>query len=150
MTDPTHAPPTGGRLGKLPRVLLEEIRDLLSVFILHFPGRTGIALRAPWFRWRVARCGSAPNIGTGADISGGSNIRVGDGFIIRRGVTLAARGGEIQVGDHCAINTNSCIVAAGGGRIVLGNHVIMAMNVVVRAADHRYSSIDVPIRYQGH
>ena len=48
-----------------------------------------------------------------------------------------------------AINSNSCIVAAGDGRIVIGNHVIMAMNVVVRAADHRYASIDVPIRYQG-
>ena len=141
---------TRSRLYALPRILWREAADLLMHLFFQLPGRTGIFLRAPLFKLCVARCGRSPNIGVGADITGGENIRIGEAVIARRFVSLHAAGGSITIRNDVAINSNSSLVGTDGGRITIGNTVIMAQNVVKRAGDHRHQSLEIPIRYQGH
>lgn len=63
---------------------------------------------------------------------------------------FAAVGGEIDIGDRVAFNTNVHVNASLGKRIRIGNDVLIGPNVVLRSADHRFERIDVPIRNQGH
>lgn len=62
----------------------------------------------------------------------------------------AGQDGVIEIGDRVSFNNNVHINACGGGRIILGNDVLVAPNVVLRASDHITSSLDKPIREQGH
>jgi galactoside O-acetyltransferase len=59
-------------------------------------------------------------------------------------------GGWINIGDNFSMNTNSCIDAADNGKITIGDDVIIAQNVVLRASDHEHSSLEIPIKNQGH
>lgn len=63
---------------------------------------------------------------------------------------FAAVGGEIDIGDRVAFNTNVHVNASLGKHIRIGNDVLIGPNVVLRSADHRFERIDVPIRNQGH
>ena len=45
-----------------------------------------------------------------------------------------------MIGGQCAIT----------GHIKIGDNVLIGPNVVLRASDHIYSSVEVPIRMQGH
>ena len=62
---------------------------------------------------------------------------------------LYAEDAVLKIGDNFSMNTNSCLVA-NGGRIYIGDNVLIAQNVVVRAANHNHDSVDIPIKDQGH
>ena len=95
------------------------------------------------------RCGHGLRLPLTATIRGPRNIVIGDNFVALGHLYLFAHdGGFVQIGDNCSVNTN---VQIGGafGRIVIGNNVIIAPNVVIRAADHGIRR-GAPMRYQPH
>jgi galactoside O-acetyltransferase len=62
----------------------------------------------------------------------------------------AYNGGLIKVGNRVNVNTNVRIDAAEKGEIIIGNDVLIGPNVVIRASNHVYDRLDIPIREQGH
>ena len=56
----------------------------------------------------------------------------------------------IKMGNNISINSNACIGAADGGKVIIGDNVLIAQNVVLRASDHEFKSIEIPINKQGH
>jgi galactoside O-acetyltransferase len=80
-------------------------------------------------------------------IRGHSNIVIGDNFVaMGHSYLYATDGGTLQIGNNCAMNTNVQL-GASAGRIVLGDNVIIAPNVVLRAANHGIER-SAPIRTQ--
>ena len=138
------------RLRSLPRLLLEEPGHFGRHFVYQLPGLSGRLLRGWLFRRQISTCGLSPFIGMGIEVTGGSNIQIGDHFTLLRSGALHALGGAIRIGDNVGINVNGYLSAADGGRITIGSDVLIAQNVVIRAADHRHDSLDLPIRDQGH
>lgn len=134
----------------LPRVLLEEIWQMVKHVILQLPGRSGRILRGAQFAMSVSRCGARPVLGQGVEVTGGSSMEIGDNFVLNRHGALHSLGGRLRVGNNVAIGANSSVDSSDGGSIVIEDDVIIAHNVVVRAADHRHDRLDVAIRYQGH
>jgi acetyltransferase-like isoleucine patch superfamily enzyme len=63
---------------------------------------------------------------------------------------FSAEGGEIMVGKNTSFNSGVHINASVCGKIYIGNNCLIGPNVVMRTADHIFSSIDTPIRQQGH
>jgi acetyltransferase-like isoleucine patch superfamily enzyme len=98
-------------------------------------------------RWRLQRCGSGLRLQVTTVIRGHRNIVIGKNLNSMGHLYLYAHeGGAIRIGDDCSINTNVQIGAAAG-RIVIGNGVMIASNVVLRAANHDIRR-DRPMRYQ--
>ena len=94
-------------------------------------------------------CGRGLRLPVTASIRGHRNIVIGRNFVALGHLYLFAHDdGFVQIGDNCSVNTN---VQIGGalGRIVIGDNVIIAPNVVIRAADHGISRAAL-IRYQPH
>lgn len=58
--------------------------------------------------------------------------------------------GALIIGDWVALNSNVMINADNGGKIYIGNNVIVGPNAVLRAANHSFNSMDLPIRRQEH
>ena len=48
------------------------------------------------------------------------------------------------------MNTNCCISAAEKGEIIIGKNVLIAQNVVIRASNHNFTNLALPINKQGH
>jgi galactoside O-acetyltransferase len=83
-------------------------------------------------------------------ITGFPAISIGEGTSIMSGSYLYAHGNsKLVIGSHCSFNHN-VLLGAAGGEINIGNDVLIGPNVVLRAADHEFADVDVPIRCQGH
>ena len=87
---------------------------------------------------------------TGIRITGWCNISLGNKFTMMRNGELHSLQGILLIGDNVAVSSNVCIDSCDGGRIEISNDVLIAQNVVIRAADHRYDNMDIPINRQGH
>ena len=81
-------------------------------------------------------------------------VTVGSGFSLGRNCSIYCqdpeRGSRLTIGNRVALNDNVTLNADCGGQIEIGNDVLIAPNVVVRAANHRFANRDAPIRTQGH
>ena len=89
-------------------------------------------------------------IDTGVTILGFENIQLGSNVsIMKNSYIYAHDGGELIIGDNFSMNTNSQLGAAGG-KILIGNYCIIGPNCVLRAANHRFDDVSVPIKLQGH
>lgn len=98
-------------------------------------------------RWRFQRCGSRLRLRVSTTIRAHKNIVIGDNFVSLGHLYLYANdGGFVQIGDDCGINTNVQIGGASG-RIIIGSNVMIASNVVLRAANHGLHR-GVPMRLQ--
>lgn len=132
-------------------MLLDEARALLEGLLAVLPGRSGRLLRRLYWRGRFAACGPTLSMGEHAEVGCPRNIRLGDRIYVDRGFVLrACEGGRIAIGDDFGANGNVRLIADCGGEIVIGNLVNLGPNVVIRAADHAFDRVDVPIRKQGH
>ena len=78
-----------------------------------------------------------------------SNIRIGSNFIASGDLLLNGYDGEITIGNNCSFN-NNVQIGASGGKVSIGSDVLIAFNVVIRAADHIYIDPEKLIREQGH
>jgi galactoside O-acetyltransferase len=118
--------------------------------IASFPGRIGIYLRRIVVRYGARDVGSGLRLDTGIRITGWGNISLGNNVSVMRLGALNAHDGKLRIGNNVSINTNSCIAPANGGYVEIADNVLIAQNVVIRAADHRHEAIDRPIIQQGH
>lgn len=132
-------------------MLARELLSLLEGVLAALPGRTGRLFRRLYWRRRFAACGPTLSLGEHPDIACPANIRMGDRLYVDRGFVLrACEGGRIEIGSDFGANGNVRLIADCGGTIVIGNQVNIGPNVVIRAADHAFDRLDVPIREQGH
>lgn len=98
-------------------------------------------------RHRLQRCGRGLQLRRSTVIFGHENIVIGDNFVSMGQLYLYANdSGYLEIGDDCDVNTNVQLGAASG-RIILGNHVMIAANVVLRAANHGLTR-GVPMKHQ--
>jgi galactoside O-acetyltransferase len=87
-------------------------------------------------RWRLESCGPGLRLQITSTIRGHGNIAIGANFISMGHLYLYAQdGGSVRIGNDCSVNTNVQI-GATPGRVVIGNYVMIAPNVVLRAANH--------------
>lgn len=132
-------------------MVTEELSEWYKTLISFLPGRIGYFARSNFVRRRVKEAGSSLRIDTGVGFTGYENIRIGDNVTLNKYSRLEAHhNGTLELGNKVSINSNTCIVAADSGKIVIGDCVLIGQNVVIRASDHDFSSIDLPIREQGH
>lgn len=89
-------------------------------------------------------------IDSGVTILGFKNIVLGSNINFMKNSYIYANDNEILIiGDNFSINSNSQIGAASG-KIVIGNNCMIAPNCVLRASNHAFDSVDIPIIEQGH
>lgn len=100
------------------------------------PRFVGTLLYSAVARLRLKRCGRRLRLPMTTMMTGAGNIEIGDRFAsIGRLSLFADNGGYLRIGDDCDANVNVQIGAASG-RIIIGNGVMIAPNVVIRAANH--------------
>ena len=129
-------------------ILVEEFLFFIEAILMNIPGRSGQFSRRCVYKYFL-NAGSGLDIETGVTFKGFSNIKVGSNFSVMSRSSLYARNAVIKIGDNFSMNTNSSLNADEGG-IYIGDNVIIAHNVVVRAADHIHNSVSIPIQKQGH
>jgi maltose O-acetyltransferase len=71
----------------------------------------------------------------------------GTGVVVREGVHID-RPGLLVMGDNVSINRR-CVINAEGG-IHIGDDVLVGPGVILYSQNHRFGSIDRPIRAQGY
>ena len=133
---------------KIVNALINEFTEYFEIILMNLPGQLGRFLRRKIFTYLIG-CDSNLSLETGVLIKGINNISIGKNCSITRNSSIYARNAVLKIGDNFALNSNS-IIGADNGEIYIGNDVIIAQNVILRAADHRHESIDIPIRCQGH
>jgi galactoside O-acetyltransferase len=100
------------------------------------PGLVVGTIYSALVRPRLRRCGRGLRLRWSTDIRGHRNIVIGDNFSSMGRLYLYANdSGFVQIGNDCAVNTNVQIGGASG-RIIIGDYVMIAANVVLRAANH--------------
>lgn len=127
-----------------------ELRSWVDWACAHSPGRVGGALRRVAARSALKSCGRGVEVGFGTWFNGGANIELASDIGIGRYCSFEACGGKISIGAGTRLNSN-VILGADFGEIRIGRDVLIGMNTVIRAANHRFDrSPAVPIRLQGH
>jgi len=133
---------------KLFLALMREPLSFIGAILIHMPGYLGRLSRQHIYRYFL-RTGSDLSISTGVTIKGFSNIEVGNNVSIMSRSCLYATDASLRIGDNFSMNSNSCL-GADGGHIYIGDNVLIAQNVVVRAANHTHASVNIPIKDQKH
>jgi len=72
---------------------------------------------------------------------------LGDNVKINNGVKIVFHE-NFSIDNDCSINSGAFINAAGSVRI--GENVIIGPNVIIHSANHKFDSIQILIRNQGH
>jgi galactoside O-acetyltransferase len=88
-------------------------------------------------------------IGSNIIITGIENIHVKENFTISSGCKIYSHSGKLTIGENFSTN-NNVFIGASEGEIVIGNNVIIGPNTVLRAGDHEFKDVSIPIRDQGH
>jgi acetyltransferase-like isoleucine patch superfamily enzyme len=76
----------------------------------------------------------------------GRPISIGDESRVEHGAILATFYGSIEIGSRSMVGPYSVLYGTGG--LVIGDNVLIGPHVVIVAANHNFSSADVPIRDQ--
>lgn len=135
---------------KVVNLIVAEFIDILDALVAGIPGRTGKLLRNTALKLTTKHAGWQVYLDVGVKVTGRKNITLGRNINIHRMSALYAHDGLLEIGSNVSINSNTCIASANGGSIIIGNHVLIAQNVVIRAADHAHDRVDIPISQQGH
>jgi galactoside O-acetyltransferase len=118
--------------------------------VRRMPTNLGVYLRRLLYRRWFRCCGAKAAFQEGIIIKGHKNISIGSNFLMMRLGALYAETGSIEIGNHVAMNSNALIDANESGKILIGNNCLLGPNVVLRASDHTFARVDMPIRLQGH
>src|SRR5262249_15940468 len=132
------------------RRLVNEIGVWLETAVFQLPGEIGEMIRRSWLRMRLSRFGARARVSRGCSIKGARNIAVGGDLSMSSGSWLSAVNGRLELGRRVWINRSAWVDASEGGFIVVGDDVMIGPNVVIRAANHGFEDIRVPMRAQGH
>lgn len=138
---------------KIIYIFIWEIREWILCLLRWLPGRFGVTLRRLAYRSCLARCGNGLVVNMGCYFRNEGKISLGNNVRLEINAKLFADGnGEelIEIGDNLGTNVNIMINADAGGRIKIGNNVLIGPNVVIRATNHRFSDLNVPMKQQGH
>jgi galactoside O-acetyltransferase len=130
--------------------IVAELGRWLYALVSLFPGYIGVKLRGVYFKQKIKNAKGPLIFGTGVEITGYHNIKLGTLTSIAKNSSIYAHDGQVIIGDNLGMNMNACIGASDGGCIIIGNDVMIAQNVVIRASDHAFSDVTVPICKQGH
>lgn len=126
-----------------------EWAQWVEAILMSLPGATGAKLRSIYFGWRFKNPGKLA-IGVGCEFISKKNISFRGNSFIGKNVFFSAEGGNIVIGDNSRLNMNVHINASDSGKIVIGDNCLIGPGVVMRATNHRYDNIEVPILVQGH
>lgn len=132
------------------RPFIRELKDWVEALLGAVPGRTGVALRRAYYRFRLA--GSAPqlSIQTHVSITCPNSISIGRKCYLARECKLyATPESPIRIGANFSANANVMINARGKGHITIGDNVLIGPNVVLRSNDHVFDQAGVLINDQG-
>ena len=129
--------------------MLDEFDLHISFIVNNLPGRLGRALRRIFYKFRFRECGYF-YMGTGCKFSFPSNMIFQEPVNFGDNCYLDANGGLIQIGKNVSINMGAHINASCGGLIKIGNNSLIGPGVLMRTANHNFSSVNKPIRNQGH
>ena len=133
------------------KFLGNELKILMEESLRYIPGAFGTVLRYKYWKARCRKCGAHISIDKGVTFMGAENIELGDHIsLMARSYVYAHNGGFVRIGNWVSVNTNVQIGAADSGEIIIGNDAIIGPNVVIRASNHVYDRVDIPIREQGH
>ncbi|MBT3510780.1 MAG: acyltransferase [Nitrospina sp.] len=127
---------------------MRELTEYLEFFIIYIPGQLGQIIRGKYYSLYMA-CGENLRVDVDVTFTGRKNISMGNNVLIMKNSYIHSTEAKVTIGNNFNLNTNSYI-DADFGTIIIGNDVIIAQNVVLRAADHAHDSLSVPIRYQGY
>lgn len=127
------------------KVIGEELWVAVFAWI---PTPLGMAIRFLAWRMLFKRCGIV-RFYTGLTLIALKNISLGNDIRIGKRCFLSASKGELKLGDHVAISPNVNI-GADNGFIEIGNYVAIGPGAVIRAANHRFDNLSIPIYLQGH
>jgi len=93
-------------------------------------------------------------LGISQTIDNAVNVIIGRNFIFSPFSQIFAQGycGDAQViiGDNCAFNYNVMINADLGGKITIGDDCMIGPYSILRASNHKFASLDMPMNIQGH
>lgn len=78
----------------------------------------------------------------------GANVTVGAGAEIRGSGVIAEPGVGVRIGDRTSIGRGNVIWGQGG--VTIGQDCLLGPNVTIVSENHRFDSLAVPIREQGH
>ncbi len=139
---------------KLIEFIIGECKAQLSFRLAWLPGSAGSKLRYRLYRHKFKACGANILISQGCVFRGLESISLGNdvGFGLYNEVYAGSGKGKekISIGDNFRSNSNVMINADIGGEIIIEKNVIIGPNVVIRASNHRFSRLDIPIKEQGH
>lgn len=148
--------------------------SLVNLLVGLVPARSvGVKLRSFLYGTVLARIGHSVYIENGAELSGFSNIEIGDNVCIPRNVCLEARGhsnnriiigsgvtlgrgvrlvglenSKIEVGDRTFMNSDVWI--NGPGNITIGQDCLIGPRVGIIAVNHIFGDATRSINIQGH
>jgi galactoside O-acetyltransferase len=138
-------------ISKIIKKIVYELVEWFTFLLNVFPGNIGIFLRRIIYKLLLNNCGNKLTLDPNVKITGFKNISLGDYVQVSINSSIHAHNnGKIIIGDRFGMNTNSTIGAADCGEIIIGNDVMIAQNVVIRASDHEFKDINIPISQQGH
>jgi galactoside O-acetyltransferase len=86
-------------------------------------------------RQRFRKCGRGLQLTYDTAVRGYGNIVIGDDFVSMGRLHMYAERGYLEIGNNSDVNTNVQL-GASDGKLIIGNHVMIASNVVIRAANH--------------
>ncbi len=130
--------------------LRSEITAWVEAVLRSLPGHIGYRLREAWYQRVLGAAIGRLSLGAGTVVAGSENIFLNGSLSCAENCFLSATRGRLEIGDQTFLNRNVSLVADFGD-IKIGKSVLIAMNVTMRAADHRIDqSPRVLIREQGH
>ena len=129
----------------------QKIYSVLNYFLYIWPGQLGgIYLRRYFWGKALGFCGEKVIFGDRISINGFASIKIGNFSNFMDGSFIYSDEGQISIGDSCSFNHNVMISSSNGGNISIGNNVLIGPNVFLRASEHVYEDINMPISTQGH
>ena len=133
------------------RKIPSKLVNLFDWVVAFWPSAGGgLYLRRLFWCRRFRHFGRNVCLGDQITVVGFPNICIGNDVSIMSGGFLYADDSPgLEIGDDCSFN-NNVFVGASGGKIRIGRNVLIGPNVVLRASDHAFEDIRVPIRDQGH
>ncbi|CAM2813653.1 acyltransferase [Campylobacter hyointestinalis] len=128
------------------RLFFDSYIYLLSIIPTDF----GVIIRYVGYKFLFKSTNGFFRISTGVTILGFENITLGSNISFAKNSYIYSNDcGELVIGNNFSMNTNSQL-GASCGKIVIGNNCAIAPNCVLRASNHTFDNLDLPIIEQGH
>jgi galactoside O-acetyltransferase len=130
--------------------IVAEILSYVDAVVFSWPGYIGDRLRIWVLSSRSRSLGQKCYVARLCFFRGLHNMSFGSQVTIGSNSYFFADHGTITIGSKTSFNINSNVNASVGGAIHIGDNCLIGPNVVIHSSNHRYDSIDIPIREQGH